>query len=71
VWKSFFHSVEKWGDIFPRNGKSFGDFSTQWKKFWRFFHTMEQLWTDFSTVWKKVFHAMEKGWAVRCRMGGG
>jgi hypothetical protein len=38
VWKKVFHTVEKRAD-----------FSTQWKNFSGFFHTMEK---KFSTVWK-------------------
>ena len=48
VWKTFsgfFHAMEKYfphcgktGPFFPRNGKTFSDFSTQWKNF---FHTVE------------------------------
>ena len=43
-WKNgagFFHGVEKWGPFFPRNVKTFGDFSTERKNFGRFFHTVE------------------------------
>ena len=34
----FFHAMEKLSAIFPHNGKSFRDFSTQWKNF---FHSVE------------------------------
>ena len=40
-WKNFrpvFHGVEKLSAIFPQSGKTFGDFSTLWKKV---FHTVE------------------------------
>ena len=57
--RKLFHAVEKifphcgkMTPIFPRNGKTFGDFSTQWKNFCGFFHAMEKLWADFSTLWK-------------------
>ncbi|HQK43984.1 MAG TPA: hypothetical protein PLJ55_03305, partial [Kiritimatiellia bacterium] len=56
-------SVEKPAPVFPRNGKTLRDFSTQWKKFDGFFHTMENLWGDFSTQWKMFddfFHTVEK-----------
>ena len=45
VWKTFrgiFHTMEKLWPIFPHNGKSFGDFSTQWKNF---FHGVQN--SDF------------------------
>jgi hypothetical protein len=54
-------TVQTWPRIFPRNGKSFRGFSTQWKKFSRFFHAMEKVFAVFphngtrrggSTVWK-------------------
>ena len=62
--------------IFPRYGKYFSTlwknrpvFSTQWKNFQRFFHTMEKLlpffphngksFRDFSTQWKNFFHSVE------------
>ena len=38
-----FSTLWKNRPIFPRNGKSFSDFSTQWKKFSGFFHTMEKM----------------------------
>ena len=48
LWKTFsrfFHAMEKYfphcgktGLFFPRNGKTFSDFSTQWKEF---VHTVE------------------------------
>ena len=57
---------------FPRHGKLFAEFSTVWKLFLRFFHSMENFlrffprygknFGEFSTLWKKyrrVFHAME------------
>ena len=40
-WKNFqrfFHTMEKLSPFFPHNGKSFRDFSTQWKKC---FHSVE------------------------------
>jgi len=44
----FFHAMEKLSAIFPHNGKTLAVFSTQWKKFSGFFHTME-----------KCFHSVE------------
>ena len=29
----FFHTMENFSAVFPRNGKTFGIFSTQWKTF--------------------------------------
>jgi hypothetical protein len=72
VWKNIFHTVEKVGKKVPRCGKVGPVFSTQWKKFQRFFHTMEQLCGNFSTLWKngaKKFHAMEKLLAIFPRNG--
>jgi len=43
LWKNFFHTVEKVPPIFPHRGKTRPDFSTQWKNFARFFHTMEKV----------------------------
>ncbi|NLB66049.1 MAG: hypothetical protein GX803_06240 [Lentisphaerae bacterium] len=43
LWKTFhgfFHSMENIWPIFPRNGKTFRQFSTQWKNF---FHGVENL----------------------------
>ncbi len=37
-----FHAMEKLSAFFPRHGKTFGDFSTQWKNSVRFFHTVEK-----------------------------
>ncbi|HPK68777.1 MAG TPA: hypothetical protein PKY11_02705, partial [Kiritimatiellia bacterium] len=37
----FFHAMEKLWGIFPHNGKTLAKFSTQWKNFDGFFHTME------------------------------
>jgi hypothetical protein len=61
---TIFHTVEKLGPQRP-------DFSTLWKNFARFFHTMEQLWGHFSTLWKNgadFFHTVEKwgGFFPRC-----
>jgi len=33
--------MENFSPIFPRHGKLFADFSTAWKTFRRFFHSME------------------------------
>jgi len=59
--KYFPHRVKP-GPFFPRNGKTFSEFSTQWKNFGRFFHTMEKVFGIFphngknvSTVWKTWF----------------
>ena len=35
VWKTFFHSVENSGRIFPHHGKLVPDFSTAWKLFFQ------------------------------------
>ena len=73
---AFFHSMENYFGIFPRYGKILSTvwknmpiFSTQWKNFQRFFHTMEKLlpffphngksFRDFSTQWKNFFHSVE------------
>ena len=47
--RGFFHAMENFFAVFPHNGKLFStvwkkqpDFSTQWKTFSRFFHTMEK-----------------------------
>ena len=39
-FQRFFHTMEKLLPFFPHNGKSFRDFSTQWKNF---FHGVENL----------------------------
>jgi len=68
--------MENFFAIFPHYGKNVStlwkkevNFSTQWKMFWRIFHTMEKLlpffphngkcFRDFSTQWKKCFHSVE------------
>jgi len=39
----FFHAMEKLSANFPHNGKTLAAFSTQWKKYSGFFHTMEKM----------------------------
>jgi hypothetical protein len=69
----------KKGHFFPHNGKSFGDFSTQWKKCFHgvekkgdFFHTMENVFAVFphngknvSTVRKTIIVATIIVWGWR------
>jgi hypothetical protein len=40
--RSVFHGTEKLSPIFPRSGKTFAGFSTEWKKFRRIFHSVEK-----------------------------
>ena len=54
---------------FPHYGKLFAEFSTVWKLFLRFFHSMEnflrffprygKIFGEFSTLWKTFFHTVE------------
>ena len=60
--EKYFPHCGKMGPFFPRNGKTFSDFSTQWENFCRFFHTMEKVFGIFphngknvSTLWKTRF----------------
>jgi len=67
--------MENLFEIFPRYGKYFSTlwknrpiFSTQWKNFQRFFHTMEKLLGIFphngknvSTVWKTWVYGCFRG----------
>ena len=55
-------------ESFPHYGKHFRDFSTQWKNFGRFFHTMEKVFGIFphngknvSTLWKTRFYGCFQG----------
>jgi hypothetical protein len=56
----FFHAMEKLSAIFPHNGKTLAVFSTQWKKFWGFFHTMEKM---FPQCGKLGFRAVFGGFS--------
>ena len=40
--RSVFHGMEKHSPFFPRSGKTFAGFSTEWKNFRRFFHSVEK-----------------------------
>jgi hypothetical protein len=53
-----FHAMEKLLPFFPRNGKSFRDFSTQWKKC---FHSVENsVYGLFSGVFGLFSGAVER-----------
>jgi len=60
-WKNFqrfFHTMEKLLPFIPHNGKSFRDFSTQWKKC---FHSVENLVLGlFSGVFRLFSGAVER-----------
>jgi len=42
--------------VFPLNGNFSGEFSIQWKKSSRFFHSMEVFWADFPFNGKRAAH---------------
>ena len=64
-------SYNRQAHTFPRHGKLFAEFSTLWKLFSRFFHSMENFlrffprygknYGEFSTLWKTFFHTVENG----------
>ena len=59
-----FHTMEKLSAVFPRNGKTFGCFSTPWKNLRPFFHAVEK---SFSCLGKTVLGA----WAALFLAWGG
>jgi len=42
-----FHTMENFSGFFPHHGKLFGTFSTAWKTFQDFFHSMENFFGNF------------------------
>jgi hypothetical protein len=62
--EKYFPHCGKNGPFFPRNGKTFSDISTQWKKFSGFFHTMEKM---FPQCGKLGFRAVFRGFQAVLR----
>jgi len=57
--EKYFPHCGKTGTFFPRNGKTFSDFSTQWKNFGHLFPHNGKRIRDFSIQWKNFFHGVE------------